>query len=97
LLSRAGLRSLTPWFTEWTALGVCRLHYTIATGEITSKSGAGEYALQTFPARWHKVIGAAIAIRNGEGDSYAEPLTRRADCLTFARMVIADAKQMPAS
>jgi len=34
----------------WITLGPARLHYTLATGDIASKSAAGRYAIDTFPA-----------------------------------------------
>lgn len=35
---------------EWGVLGVSRLYYTFNEKNITSKVGAGEYALKTVPA-----------------------------------------------
>jgi hypothetical protein len=94
VLSRHGMWSLRPWFTEWTALGVCRLHYTLATGQITTKLGAGRHALKTFPRKWHGIIEEARGLHDGGASSYQNPFRRRSDCLDFARMVIADAKQV---
>jgi hypothetical protein len=48
---------------QWLVLGVPRLHYTIATLQITSKTAAGQYALRVVDPRWHPVIHAAIALR----------------------------------
>jgi hypothetical protein len=48
---------------QWLVLGVPRLHYTIATLEVTSKTGAGRYALDVAPAQWHVVLEAAVALR----------------------------------
>lgn len=95
LLSKPGLFSLRPGFTEWTALGVCRLHYTLAMGRITSKSGAGHYAKGAFPRRWHPVIEEARSCHAGGSLEYRNPFARRRDCLSFSRMVIADAKRLP--
>ena len=47
----------------WCVLGVLRLAYTIATGEITSKRGAGRYGLATMPEPRHPLIAEAIALR----------------------------------
>ncbi len=44
--SLRGLGALGDWPTAWGVLGISRMSYTVATGEITSKRGAGEYALQ---------------------------------------------------
>ena len=46
---------------QWLVLGVPRLHYTIATLEVTSKTGAGRYALEVAPTQWHRVLEAAIS------------------------------------
>lgn len=45
--------------------GVTRLHYTLATsmGMMTSKAGAGTYALEAFPQRWHRIVWEALDIR----------------------------------
>ena len=96
LLTPGGLRGLTEWACEWCVLGVTRLHYTLATGAITSKQGAGIYALATFPARWRRVIEEALRIRHGaSGRSlYRSPLARRRDTRAFGAMVIDEAHRL---
>jgi len=61
--SRTAMAMLTDWGVAWGVLGVSRQHYTVATGQITSKTGAGRYALGRFPARWHGVIAEALRCR----------------------------------
>ena len=58
-----GPGSLLAWTAVWIVLGISRLHYTLATGDITSKTGAGRWALGTFPERWHRVVREALDIR----------------------------------
>lgn len=95
LFSRGGMLGLTAWFCEWCISGVSRLHYTLATGAITSKHGAARYALHTFPARWSRVIREALRIRRDErGALYRSKLQRRHDVLAFMRMAIADAHRI---
>jgi hypothetical protein len=96
LISAEGLRCLGSWAPSWGVLGVSRLHYTLATGQITSKSGAGDYALEAFPARWHRVVAECLRIRRGgSGPSlYLTPLARRREALAFIAMVIDDAPRL---
>lgn len=49
--------------TEWGVLGVSRQWYTIETGGITSKTGAGEYCLNQFSDRYGDILETALAIR----------------------------------
>jgi hypothetical protein len=87
---------LTEWGCEWCVLGVSRIHYTLTTGAITTKDGAGLHALATFPTRWQRVVEEALRIRRGgRGRSaYWSPLTRRRDVLAFCDMAIADAHRL---
>ncbi|WP_433662851.1 aminoglycoside adenylyltransferase domain-containing protein [Nocardia sp. CA-128927] len=96
LFSKFGLVLLTDYGTVWTVTGVARLHYTIATGDITSKDGAGRHALQSFPDRWHRIINEALRLRRNDSrrSLYRNPLTRRRDILAFGHMVIADAHRI---
>ena len=89
---RRWLYALTPAATLWGILGVTRLHATITSGDILSKSAAGHYALLNFPAQWTPIIETALAIRNGEGTgSHRNAFARRRDMLTYMDFVIADA------
>ncbi|MFG1705971.1 aminoglycoside adenylyltransferase domain-containing protein [Nonomuraea sp. M3C6] len=63
LASPWGLTCLGSYGAVWVVTGVARLHYTLATGEITSKAGAGRHALETFPERWHRVVNEALRLR----------------------------------
>jgi predicted nucleotidyltransferase len=97
LFSNGGMWSLRPDFTEWGVLGVTRLHATITTGSILSKHGAGVYALETFPQRWHRVVHEAMRILEGDREVsplYRNPLVRRNDGRAFISMVIEDARRM---
>lgn len=98
-LSRGGIALLGPSAVEWGVLGVTRLHATIETGDIVSKYRAGEYALEHFPDRFHRVIREAMRIRAGADAEGAIPpslygrnrLQRRADARAFVATVIEDA------
>lgn len=93
---RTAMAGLTGWACVWCVLGVTRLHYTLATGQITSKQGAGLYARATFPSRWQRVIEEALRIRRqtSRRSLYHSPLARRRDVLAFTAMVIAGAHRL---
>jgi len=52
-----------PEVTTWCVLGVSRLHHLLGTGSMTSKSGAGRYALTVFDPFWHPIIHEALRAR----------------------------------
>jgi hypothetical protein len=49
---------------EWCALGALRLHYTAFTGDVTSKTGAGEYGIVVTPDYMHPILHAALRARS---------------------------------
>ena len=59
---------LFPRLSEWVILGVARQLYTLKTGKITSKTGAGYYCLEQLPDKYHSIIRKAIKIRNDNSD-----------------------------
>jgi hypothetical protein len=60
------LIAFTSYGAVWIVLGVCRLHYTLASGKIGSKEAAGAYGLATFPTRWHRALNEALRIRRAD-------------------------------
>ncbi len=72
----------------WCVLGVPRLQYTLATGEVTTKCGAGEYAAATFPA-FADLARRAVAERHGADAGFTLADARAAGALIGA--VIDDA------
>lgn len=85
-----GLAMLGQAAPMWGVLGISRLHYTLATGRIASKSTAGEHALTAFDPRWQRILRESLRIRRGErGSLYRNPLTRRREALDFVGMAIA--------
>jgi Nucleotidyltransferase domain len=54
------------WLTAWGVLGSPRLHHTIATGDVISKEGAGEYALDAFDPQWHPIINEGLSYWRGD-------------------------------
>jgi hypothetical protein len=86
------LYSLSRELAVWGVLGVARPHATIRTGEMISKTAAGAYALEVFPARWSAIVHEALAGRSGSGrSSYRNIFARRREALAFMEYVISDA------
>lgn len=91
-MSRRALADLVMW----AVLGVPRLHATIATGEILSKTGAGLYALETFDSIWFPVVRNSLAYRAQPDEQAQEVLAAlSADALAFTQMVIANGQRLP--
>lgn len=89
-LGRLGLAMLGPAAPMWGVLGISRLHHTLETGRVTSKSGAGAHALTVFDPRWQRIIAEALRIRSGTGSRrYLNPWARRSEALAFVEMAIA--------
>ncbi|MFC3889998.1 hypothetical protein ACFOWZ_00815 [Lentzea rhizosphaerae] len=89
---------LTAWFPVWAVLGVSRLHHVLATGEMTSKTGAGRYAQATFDPRWQRIVAESLSLRTGGAEgrrSYRDPLARRRDTLAFLDVTIDAALALP--
>lgn len=95
LILPRGQWSLRPDFVEWVVLGATRLHATIRTGQVVSKTGAGKYALQTFDEPWHRIVREAMDIRVNLDHPTSQyrraPMRRRRDARAYLAMVIEDA------
>ncbi|TCN42665.1 nucleotidyltransferase-like protein [Kribbella orskensis] len=61
---KPGDEVLPDWILPWVVLGVPRLHALLATGNIISKTAAGEHALTTFPT-WTGLITRSLTHRSG--------------------------------
>jgi hypothetical protein len=83
-----------PDIAAWLVLGVPRLHHVLATGRLTSKDGAGRYAVEMFGERWRPVVTEALAYRAvGEpaGLYDGEPHGLATDVIEFTQLVLDDA------
>jgi hypothetical protein len=88
----------SPEAAVWCVLGVSRLHHLLATGTLTSKSGAGRYALEAFEPRWHPIIREALRAREQPGavSAYAGDDARRGrDNTDFTLMAIEAGLALP--
>lgn len=74
----------------WVTLGVARLHHLLATGSLTSKSGAGRYIINSLDSRWHGLAVEALRLREGGGDPspYGDPGERSRDLRDFLAWVV---------
>jgi len=76
----------------WGVLGVVRLHATIKTGRIISKTQACEYGCEVFPREWQDILRLALHVRQRIAPKKTgSVLERRAKTLRFMEYVIADA------
>lgn len=73
---------------SWAVLGVLRQYYSFTAGDITSKSGAGEYARARLP-QWERVIQEALNIRARKpGSLYRSKVLRALAAVRFLRYII---------
>jgi hypothetical protein len=75
------------WVLPWVMLGVPRLHALLATGNIVSKTVAGEHALTVFP-EWSDLITRSLAHRAGQPASFTAADAKAA--VPFGRKVITE-------
>ncbi|MBZ0302050.1 MAG: DUF4111 domain-containing protein [Anaerolineae bacterium] len=79
----------SDWGIQWAVLGVLRQFYSFREGAITSKVGAGDYALQHLPPTWHRLIQEALNIRTQSGQClYRSRLLRMMEAVRFMRYII---------
>lgn len=76
----------------WLVLGIPRLHYTIATLNVTSKTGAGKYALEVVDRRWHPVVKSALSVRRDPSAPLStSPESLREDAVELGAFLIQSA------
>jgi hypothetical protein len=80
-------------------LGMCRLHYVLATEVVPSKSNAGLYGLITFQPEWHRIIDEALRVRREPevAGLYGTLGERGRDALAVVRIVADDARTLVVS
>lgn len=79
------------WILPWVMLGVPRLHALLATGNIISKTGAGEHALIAFP-EWAPLIHRCLDHRAGKPETFTVADAKSA--VPFGRIVITTALEL---
>jgi hypothetical protein len=96
--TRGGMALLTDWAVAWCVLGVLRLRHTIETGAITSKSGAGRWALEAveLDAAERDLVEEALALRraarNAAAPDRAHAAERRERVVALLRRVIDESR-----
>jgi len=74
---------------QWAVTGVLRQYYSFREGGITSKDGAGVYALDHVPEQWHRLIHEALNIRSGTHQVlYRTSVLRALDAFRFLKFII---------
>jgi hypothetical protein len=90
-IGRTALVALTDSGIAWAVLGIARMHYTLATGKITSKSGGGRFALEHYEDRWHPIVTEALRCRSvplRRPSSLPGAIRRRRQCADFMAEVL---------
>ena len=89
LLTPLGIMMLDGWAPSWGVLGVARLAYSLETGDIASKTGAGRWALGRFP-RHRRILAEALRLRTGEGEpGYRSRFARKREALAAMAEIMA--------
>src|SRR6266851_7948114 len=88
----AAAKALLLRYVAWGVQGTSRMHYTIATGDLASKTRATDYALDVFPD-WRPLLEEVRAYWLGTArrSGYTSPLRRRRDMAEFVSCVIESA------
>ncbi|MEV8379114.1 aminoglycoside adenylyltransferase domain-containing protein [Kribbella sp. NPDC056861] len=79
------------WVLPWVVLGVPRLHALLATGNIISKTRAGEHALIAFP-EWAPLLNRCLDHRAGKPETFTTADARSA--VPYGRKVITAALEL---
>jgi len=82
----------SAWEASSLVLGTARLHYTLLTGRVTTKTDAGLYGLVTFSPCWASVLDRALAVRRDGAGSAA--VLQAGEVEAFAAMVAADMEEL---
>jgi hypothetical protein len=77
-----------PAVVVWAVLGPARLHYTLATRDVSTKSAAGRYAAEHFPD-WADLVRRAMDWRDGKDVIFTTTDARSAAAMVDA--VVSDA------
>ncbi|WBQ02846.1 nucleotidyltransferase domain-containing protein [Kribbella sp. CA-293567] len=82
---------VADWLLPWVILGVPRLHALLATGNIISKTRAGEHALIAFP-EWCDLLNRCLDHRAGKPETFTIADAKAA--VPYGRKVITTALEL---
>lgn len=77
-----------PQKTEWGVLGISRQWYTLETGQITSKTGAGKYCLLQFSDRYRDILETALAVRDRRHAPIRSGIKRASATLDYMKFLV---------
>lgn len=83
---------LRAWEAFSLLLVTARLHFTLLTGRLTTKTDADPYGLMTFPQCWAPILDQALAVRRDGANSPAA--LRPGDVAAFTAMVATDMQEL---
>lgn len=75
----AHLRRRGIGYQVYTVLTMCRVLYTLETGDVASKPGAARWVQETLDARWHALIERALAWRKDQTEPHRRQEVAEAD------------------
>ena len=94
-LGSGGGQARFEYGLQWLVLGVPRLHYTIATLDIISKTASGHYAIEVAPRHSGAVLEAAIALRvDKQAPLPSPPEVLWRDAIDLSAWLIVDAHRL---
>ena len=95
-LKRFPSEAARPDIVAWFVLGTARLHHLLATDRLTSKNGAGHYAIEAFGEQWRPLVSEALAFRAiGELAGILGKEALAAQVVAFSDMVVRTGLEIP--
>lgn len=81
---------------RWCTLGAAQVHHQLATGALTSSSGAGRYVLAELDESFHRIATEALRLREHPElpSAYRSASQRGKDLRDFLAFCVADAERL---
>ena len=95
-LAKFPTEAAAPDVVAWFVLGTARLHHLLATGELTTKDGAGHHAVAAFGEQWRPLVAEALAYRAiGELAGLLDAEQRSEHVVAFSDLVVRSGLEIP--